>query len=272
MTDYVTDDRPYYEFQDEVDGLRKQVDQLREIVKQLRSEMKGYQDRAEESEVRMRQMEDARAGVTGARLFLRRVDDIGVAHYHYTVNGTRARCSSSRRINSSFCELVELVTPPEELCKDCGRLLDIEIQYNHYEEQPTYSDNQDKRHREIERSNAALFNVKADPNPLFTTYVYFIQAEGETRFKVGISTNPRSRIANLRHAAGRVLKVLMLSEACTSSGARDVEYAVKREFDGKRVAQEWYSLSWQQVKRVKEIITLTVAQDRNKKHKLTVIK
>lgn len=272
MTNYIEDDRPYYEFHDELEGLRKQADQLREIVKNLRSEIKGYQDRAEEAEIKVRQMEEARAGVTGTRLYLKRVDDQGVAHFHYTVNGTRARCAHWRRVNISNCEMVEFATPPDGLCESCAQLLRSEIQYNQYEEQPLYTDNQGKRHREIERSNAAFFNVKADPNPLFTTYVYFIQAEGETRFKVGISTNPRDRIANLRHAAGRVLKVLMLSEACTTSGARSVESAVKNEFDDKRVAQEWYHLNWNQVKRVKEIITFTVAKDRNAKHNFTVVK
>lgn len=272
MTNYIDDDRPSYEYHHELEGLRKQNDQLREMVHQLRSEINGYRGRAEEAEVKMRQMEEARAGVTGARLYLKRNDGIeNVVQFHYTVNGTRPRCHY-RRADITKYDIVELTLPPEGLCDSCALSLKMEIQLNEYKERYPSSEQQSRRQKTTEQENAAFFKLTIDPNPMFTTYVYFIQAEGENRFKVGISTNPRDRIQNLRHAAGRVLKVLFLSAPCTTDGARSVEYAVKREYDSSRVAQEWYILNRNQVKRVKEIITNTVAMDRNKKHHLRVVK
>ena len=266
MTNYVDDDRPWYEFNHELDGLRKQNDHLREMLAQVRSEIGKYRTQAEEAQQKLRQMEDARAGVKGSRLYFRRIDGTE-PKYHYTINGTRFTCRS--RLDPVKFELVELSEPPEGLCVSCAHDVEMELRYNPYEDLHS-SPHQDKRRKTIEQENERFFRLTPDANPLFTTYVYLIQADGETRFKVGISTNPRSRVGNLRHAAGRPLKVLMLSEPCTSDGARSVEYAVKREFDRNRVAQEWYHLNWNQVKRVKEIITLTVAQDRNKK--LRVVK
>lgn len=269
-TDYLNDDRPSYEFHHELDGLRKQNDQLREMVHELRSQINAYRTEAEQATIRVRQMEEARAGVTGSRLFFQRSDGAeNVAVYHYTVDGTRSLCRA--RIDATKYALIELAAAPEGLCTRCASSLDLESRYNPYEV-TDHSLPQEKRRRIIEQENEKIFKLKPDINPLFTTYVYLIQAEGENRFKVGISTSPRTRIGGLRHAAGRVLKVLMLSEACTPDGARSVEYAVKSEFDRSRVAQEWYTLSWQQVKRVKEIITLTVAKDRNGKHHLRVVK
>lgn len=270
MTNYLDDDRPSYEYQIELNGLRQQNDQLREMLSQVRSEIGKYRTRAEEAERKLRQMEEARAGITGARLFFRRTDGAeNVSLYHYTIDGTRSLCRS--RIDLGKYTLIELPVAPEGLCDRCARSLETELKYNPYQEH-VESPVLNRRMKTIEQQNAEFFKLNPDANPLFTTYVYLIQAEGETRFKVGISTDPRNRIANLRHAAGRVLKVLYLSEACTPDGARSVEYAVKTEFDKRRVAQEWYTLSWQQVKRVKEIITLTVAQDRNRKHTLRVVR
>jgi hypothetical protein len=260
----IDDDRPYWEYQHELDGLRKQVDQLREVLHNVRSEVNGYRDRAEQAEIKVRQMEDARAGVTGARLFFQRADGAeNVAQWHYTIDGTRSTCRA--RIDLAKYSLVELPAAPDDLCSRCAQSLDLELRYNPYEERETPSFDSRKK-KTLDSHNAAFFKLQADSNPLFTTYVYLIQSEGENRFKVGISINPKQRIGGLRHAGGKALKVLFLSQPCTDAGARSVEYAVKQEFDRSRVAQEWYRLSWQQVKRVQEIITLTVAQDRNKKH------
>lgn len=261
-TNYLDDDRPAYEYMDELSGLRRQNDQLREMLAQIRQEVGGYRSRAEEAEVKLRQMEEARAGVTGVRLFFQRIDGAeGVTSHHYTINGTRFACH--KRVDLRKYTLVKLSAAPKGLCERCAATLDLELRYNPYEEHaadPSYG----RKKPTIEKQNAEFFKLKPDPNPLFTTHVYLIQSEGETRFKVGISTQPQKRLANLRHAGGRVLKVLFLSEACTDRGARSVEWEVRREFDRNRVAQEWYALSWQQVKRVKEIIALTVAEDRNK--------
>lgn len=256
-------DKPVYEYIHELEGLRKQNDQLREINAQLRRENSRLESAAEDAVMRMRQMEEARAGVTGSRLFLQRIEPSpGAALYHYTINGTRSACSG--RFDLSKYVMVELPTAPDGLCDRCSSLLQTEVRYNPYtvDDGPSMSEQQKRRARD--RENEGFFKLTPDPNPAFATYVYMFQSEGENRFKVGISTEPRKRMATLRHAAGRVLRVIFLSVPCTNDGARSVEYAVKREFDRSRVAQEWYQLSWQQVKRVKEIITTEVARDRNK--------
>lgn len=262
---FLDDDCRYYEYQREIEGLRKQNDSLREMLSRVRTEINGYRSRAEEAEIALRQMEEARAGVTGARLFFQRTTGGGDAvQYHYTADGTRARCRRVQ-INPAKWSLVELPSIPELLCASCASLLKSEIEYNPYQERDdtSLSSRSSRKQKTVTDQNEAFFRFKPDPNPLFTTYVYLIQSDGEAHFKVGISTNPRQRLAGLRHAAGRTLKVLFLSEPCTPEGARAVEYEVRREFDRSRVAQEWYRLSWQQVKRVKEIITLTVAKDRS---------
>lgn len=268
MTDLLDNERRSWEYETEIEGLRQQNDLLRSSLAELRGMINGYRTNAEDAQRRMRQMEDARAGVTGVRHFFRRNDGAeNVALYHYTIDGTRSVCRA--RIDPSKYELIESAVALDGLCTRCAPLFSVEISHNPYENREI---DHSPRKGAIDKHNAPYFNIKPDLNPLFTTYVYFIQAEGEMRFKVGISTEPRKRLTTLRHAAGRSLKILILSEPCTSDGARSVEYAVKIEFDEQRVAQEWYRLNWQQVKRVKEIITSTVAKDRNKNTLLRVVK
>lgn len=152
MTNYLDDDRPRYEFHHELDGLRRQNDQLRMMIAELRGTINSYRTEAEEAKKRMRQMEEARAGITGARLFFHRSDAVeNVVLWHYTIDGVRSVCRA--RIDPVKYELTELPAAPEGLCDRCAQSLEIELKYNPYEERdiPAYGNN--RRRKTIEQEN-----------------------------------------------------------------------------------------------------------------------
>lgn len=187
----------------------------------------------------------------GLHLYLHRVIDTGSAiRYHLTDDGTNSVCQSL--VNPSNFEVIELSSVPDDLCGSCYRFL----------ERRTCSARQNNG--DAEGHNAIALAYVPDTNPLFQTHVYVFRSEETDDYKVGISINPRRRLVTLRHAGGRVLRVVFVSAPCTDEGARLAELRVRERYGGARVAHEWYRLSVPEADRVCRMVRSIVAQDRHR--------
>lgn len=71
-------------------------------------------------------------------------------------------------------------------------------------------------------------------------YVYFAEAEGLNRVKVGVATHVPSRVATLQTGSPVALKVLGVVE---TDDASYLEAAIHRQFAEDRLHGEWFTLS-----------------------------
>jgi len=69
--------------------------------------------------------------------------------------------------------------------------------------------------------------------------VYFIGVVGRNRVKIGISNNPKRRLAELQHARGDDTLVLL----GVLPGGRSLEFRLHRLFDDDRLGGEWFRCS-----------------------------
>jgi hypothetical protein len=80
------------------------------------------------------------------------------------------------------------------------------------------------------------------------TFVYLLQDE-QAATKIGISADPRGRIASLQTGHPQPLRLLKAIRCRTTADARAVERDLHIHFERQRMNGEWFDLSDRQVRR-----------------------
>lgn len=96
----------------------------------------------------------------------------------------------------------------------------------------------DLEHPDITAANRVERGLPPAPKPAPPQFIYFVEAEGCGRLKIGFSKTPERRIADLRTMGGAPINVLAVVYGCQKTERRLHEC-----FKAERQHGEWFAIS-----------------------------